>query len=710
MNFSWPGSLTSPHQVPLILQHEYTECGLACLAMVMGAYGHRTTLSELRREYPISLEGGTSIADLAEFAITKGMTPRLLQGEIEDVPQLTFPVIAFWRNSHFVVITEATSSTLCVHDPILGEQQYTLEEARALFSQYVLELRPTTSFKKRQPSDALKMGTLISWVNEHGKNQIILLMLMFFGLLLLLAVPSYVQLVIDQAIQKSDFDLAILLTCIFSMVFLFQAMTQLLRTLLEVVARNLSYDQLSQTAWRHNLSLGLSYFQRRPLGTVLAIDKSLEACSEFISNGYAKLIYSIVMALISLICMFLYNVEMAAWTLLLMSIFFLIRYALIRPFRRAVDKEIAESAQYESLLAETHEGIACIKSSAIEAGRGAVLDKAMRRSVEARIRKDQLTAKFNAGSMMVVNAEQLLVVCLGAWMVIQGEISIGMLYAYLSYKQYFADSTVDVAEGLLHKAALEAPLSRISDMMATESEAKSFGNKRCPHPLQQIELNNLFFAYPNRALILDDISTVWHRKQEVVLVGPSGSGKTTLLRMLNAMLSPTSGDIFYDGINQKEITPESLRKHVRVIHADEHVFSGTILENISGFSYQPDLSRVKEVCRIAEIAEVVELLSHGYETEIMPGDSYLSAGEKQRLVLARALYHQPDFLLCDELTANMDQKTAHKILHNLRELDLGLIFITHTPEQVYQQGALYILQQGKLIEIDEPKRYLQQQS
>lgn len=712
MQLPYLGSIKNVTQVPVILQHEYTECGLACIAMVMGAYGRHTSLAELRRLYAVSLEGGTSIADLAEFASKNGMSNRLLCGKVEELEQLSFPVIAFWRNTHFVVIVKANKSGIVVHDPELGERRYTYAEAEEYFSNYVLELRPAEGFQTNslKQSGGLSLNNLIHRVTDHGKNQLLLLVLAIFSMLLMLAIPSYVQLVVDQAIQKNDFDLVILLTGIFFLVFSFQVISDLFKGLLEVIARSFSYDELTQAAWRHKLNLGLSYFQRRSVSSVLAIDKSLEACAEFISNGNLKMLVSATMAVISMVCMFIYNPTMAICTCGLMTLFFIVRFTLINPYQRAVDREIAEASRYQSLLVETHSGMPYIKSNALENDRNQVLDIGMRAYINANMQKDLLIAKFDAVSKMIVNAEQLLVVCLGAWMVIQGELSVGMLYAYLAYKQYFSDSTVDVAQQLLHRSALKAPLDRISDLMVTPEERESFGHLKCPDNVNEICIENLLFAYPEKQPVINSINLLWRREEEMVLVGDSGAGKTTLLRLLNGMIKADSGDIRFNNISLNNIEPSNLREHIRIIHADEILFTGSVMQNVSGFRVQADLQRVKEVCRIAEIDGVVEELVHGYETSIMPGDSFLSAGEKQRLILARALYQQPDFLLCDELTANMDAGTAQRVLANLRALDLGLMFITHTPQLIYRSGKMMLLKQGKISQVEDPLAYCNQVS
>ncbi|WP_159566014.1 peptidase domain-containing ABC transporter [Budvicia diplopodorum] len=712
MQLPYLGSIKTVTQVPVILQHEYTECGLACIAMVMGAYGRHTSLAELRRLYTVSLEGGTSIADLAEFASKNGMSNRLLFGNVEQLEQLSFPVIAFWRNVHFVVIVKANKSGIVVHDPELGVRRYTYAEAKEHFSNYVLELRPEEGFQKSslKQGSGLSLDHLIHKVTDHGKNQLLLLALAIFGMLLMLAVPSYVQLVVDQAIQKNDFDLVILLTGIFFLVFSFQVISGLFKGLLEVIARNFSYDELTRSAWRHKLNLGLGYFQRRSVSSVLAIDKSLEACAEFISNGNLKMLVSGAMAIISMIAMFIYNPIMAICTCGLMTLFFIVRFALIGPYQRAVDREISEVSRYQSMLVETHSGMPYIKSNALENDRHQVLDIGMRAYINASMQKDLLMAKFDAVSKMIVDAEQLLVVCLGAWMVIQGELSVGMLYAYLSYKQYFSDSTVDFSQQLLHRSALKAPLGRISDLMMTEEERESFGHLKCPEYVNEICIDNLRFAYPDKQPVINGVHLVWQRDEEVVLVGHSGAGKTTLLRLLNGMSRANSGDIRFNNVSLNNIEPSSLREHIRIIHADEMLFTGTVLQNVSGFRVQADLQRVKQVCRIAEVDGVIEALVHGYDTNLMPGDSFLSAGEKQRLILARALYQQPDFLLCDELTANMDASTALRVLANLRELDLGLMFITHTPQLIYRSGRMVLLDKGTLSQIEDPIAYCNQQS
>ncbi len=159
--------------------------------------------------------------------------------------------------------------------------------------------------------------------------------------------------------------------------------------------------------------------------------------------------------------------------------------------------------------------------------------------------------------------------------------------------------------------------------------------------------------------------------EEAVIVGQSGSGKTTLLRLISGMLLSSSGTLRINKIPIEECDLSSLRQHIRIVHADDILFTGSILDNIACFDSAPDKEQVIAACRLAEVDHVVARLPHGYETEMLPGNTFFSAGEMQRLVLARALYSQPKLLLCDEVTANPDKTTAQKVLANLRSSGIG---------------------------------------
>ncbi|WP_256374840.1 peptidase domain-containing ABC transporter [Pantoea sp. 1.19] len=677
----------------MIRQYEHTECGLACLAMILGHYGHDTSISQLRREYEVSEDAGTSMATLSNWAAEKGLEGRILQGEVTEIKKTHLPVIAFWRNNHFVVIVRADERGMVIHDPASGIRRYKYREAKGLFSGYILELRPQATFTKREADAVFTLGQLANNISKLAQRQVVLLTFSIFTLLIMLISPSYIQLVLDEAIARNDFDLVVLLTCAFAIVFIFDVVNRFLKQILEICMRNFAYDELSQSIRRYLLRAQNSWFRTRPVGIILAIEKSLHSCAEFISNGYVAMLFSLLISFFSLIFMLFYSVHIAVVTLLLMSIFFIIRFSLIVPYQRAVDNSINKTAEYESLLVETQKGIVTLKANNMLHNINGVIDKAMRKHIGALMKKERLLARFDAASVVVINLEQLAVVCMGAWAILHGEMTIGMLIAYISYKRYFSDAMIDFAHKYLEKNALKGPLDRIGDLVSYPADEDVFG-ERSAEPPSSLLFDNVTFAWPGKQPVLKNISLTFSPEQETVIIGQSGSGKTTLLRLVSGILQPVSGAIIFNGFPLASYRLRELRTIIRIVHADDQLFSGTLLENISGFSPEPSLEEAIAACRVAEIHEVIRALPHGYDTPFIPGNPLFSAGEVQRLVLARALYARPGWLLCDEVTANLDKTTAAALLSNLRQLNIGLIFVTHSPEMVYQSGQLITLENG----------------
>lgn len=695
--FSHKKELTTP----MIRQHEYTECGLACLAMLLGHYGHHASLSQLRRQHSVSEEAGTSLFDLLNWSTGYGFTGRVLQGTFAELTEIRLPAIAFWRGHHFVVITHFSAKQVTVHDPASGVRHYRHREAAALFSGYVLELQPGPVFirQEAQPEQTLRLGALSGLIGHLHRRQLALLLFSLFCLLLMLISPSYLQLVVDEAVARNDYDLVILLTLVFAIVFVFDVASRLLKQILEICMRNFAYDDLSQTVRSLLLRAHPSWFRTRPSGIILAVEKSLHACAEFISNGYIAMLSSALMALCSLVFMLFYNLQIAMITLVSMALFFMLRFMLIGPWQRAVDRSILKTAEYESLLVETQKGIITLKANNMEANLSQVLEVAMRQHIAALIKKERLLARFDATSLAVINIEQLIVVGYGAWSVMQGSMTLGMLFAYLSYKRYFADGVMQIAQKLLEKSSLRGPLERLADLIHYPQEAERFGDLPLG-PVANIEFDDVSFSWPAKAATLKNLSLCLKREQETVIIGRSGSGKTTFLRLICGMLNHSSGEI---RINQRPVTDwqlSSLRERIRIVHADDTLFTGTLAENVASFAAEIDHPRVRSACRLAEIDTIVDALPHGYETPFVPGSPFFSAGEVQRLVLARALYSKPDWLLCDEVTANLDKVTAQRVLANLRGSGIGLVLVTHSPERVYQQGQLLSLENGSLAAVD----------
>jgi len=168
-------------KTPVIRQHEYTECGLACLAMVLGYYGYNTSISQLRREYEVSEDSGTSLSSLLKWSREKGLEGRLLQGKVTELKQVNLPAIAFWRGNHFVVVVGANDRGITIHDPASGIRRYKYKEAEVLFSGYVLELRPAASFTRQSPDASFSLNQLASNITQLMKRQITLFIFSLFS-------------------------------------------------------------------------------------------------------------------------------------------------------------------------------------------------------------------------------------------------------------------------------------------------------------------------------------------------------------------------------------------------------------------------------------------------------------------------------------------------------------------------------------------------
>ena len=182
--------------------------------MVLGHYEHHVSVSQLRRELTVSADAGTSMAELMTLASDKNMTGRVLKGEITEIESAELPLIAFWRGNHFVVIVKVDGRSVTVHDPASGVRRYSLKEAQKLFSGYVLELKPTPRFDKKSPDETLTLGRLANKSPSLFQRQVLLFVLSIFTLITMLASPTYVQLIMDEAISRNDNDLVILLTAI----------------------------------------------------------------------------------------------------------------------------------------------------------------------------------------------------------------------------------------------------------------------------------------------------------------------------------------------------------------------------------------------------------------------------------------------------------------------------------------------------------------
>jgi ATP-binding cassette subfamily B protein RaxB len=669
-------------RLPMMLQTEAAECGLACLAMIAGYHGRRIDLNTLRRRHPVSLKGVTLKALMA-IAASLGLAGRPLRFELHHLPDLRLPAIVHWDMNHFVVLKEAGAKGIVVHDPAVGERRYPLEAASRHLTGVALELTPAEGFARQ--NEIAKLPLSAFWGGLGGATgalaQIFVLSLMLQALVI--AAPFYMQTVVDEVIAKQNADLLLVLALGFGGLVAISVAATALRAYILLVLQNTIGLQMMTSLFRHMLRLPLGWFERRWIGDILARFGSTEPIRALLAEGLIAAVIDGVMALATLAVIFTYGATLAGIVIATLALYAGLRIGLYRALRRRSEELIHTRAREQSSFIETLRAIQSLKlfGREIEA-EGQWVNRYVD-TVNATVRLGRLNIGFKTVNDVLFGIENILVVYVGARLVLDNSMTLGMLFAFMSYKLYFTDKGVQLVQKALDFRLLDLHLERLADIALSAPER---GHDRPPlayeRPLAgRIELRNVSFRYAeSEPLVVEDVSLAVAPGEFVAIRGPSGAGKSTLVKIMLGLIEPTGGEVLVDGLPLGTIGPRAYREQVAAVMQDDALVSGSIADNICFFDPGFDMDRMIECARDAGIHDEIMAMPMTYNSLIGDMGSSLSGGQKQRVLLARALYRRPRMLFLDEGTAHLDVEMEARINDTLRRLAITRVIVAHRPE------------------------------
>ena len=687
-------------RMPMVLQTESTECGLACLAMVAAWHGHHTSLSALRASHPVSLKGAT-LGRLIQVARSLELGSRPLKLELEQLRELRLPCILHWNFNHFVVLTRVGPRGATIHDPASGVRVVARDELSRCFTGVALELWPNAGFQPQRAAAPVRLRQLMGRVSGIGRSCAQILLLAAALEVFALISPFFLQWVIDNVIVSADRDLLGTLAIGFALLLLMQQAVAALRSWVIMYMSTTLNIQWRANVFGHLLSLPIQYFEKRHLGDVVSRFDSVDKIQHTLTTSFLEAVLDGLMTVVTLAMMLIYSPPLALVAAGVMALYALGRWIWYRPLRNATEEQIIHAAKQHSHFLETVRGVKAIKLFERQDERRATWLTLVVDQVNADLRTQKLQLLYKLLNGVLFGLENIVIIWLGARLVLEGNFSVGVLMAFNSYKGQFDSRVSSLIDKYYEVKMLQVQGERLADIVLSEPETLSgaWAGARQEQTLEaSIELVGLQYRYAEQEPpVFDGISLKIAAGESVAIVGASGCGKSTLMNVLLGILPATGGDVLVGGVSVRQAGVGLLRQMTGTVLQDDVLFAGSIGDNISFFDPKADPQWIAQCARLAAIAAEIEAMPMAYNTLVGDMGTVLSGGQKQRVLLARALYKRPRILILDEATSHLDIAREHEVNAAIRALNITRIIVAHRTETIATADRVIVLGRGQVM-------------
>ncbi|OLQ20608.1 ABC transporter ATP-binding protein [Tannerella forsythia] len=706
---------------PVEYQMDSQDCGPASLKIIAKHFGKFYSLQFMRDRCGITKEG-VSLLDLSTGAESIGLRTLAIKCTTNDVVNsIPFPAILFWKNSHFVVVYHSDKKHIWVSDPAKGRIKYSHEEFKQGWYQkgekrgVLLAVEPTAEFKDSKAEREQKKNSFSSILKyffpyKHNFGLIFIIMLVVTALQGML--PFISKAVIDVGIKTSDVKF-IHMVLIGNISILLSIMTfNVLRDwiLLHITARvniALISDYLIKL-----MKLPVTFFENKLMGDILQRAQDHERIRSFIMNNSLALIFSTFTFVIFSIILLIYN-AIIFYIFLAGSILYVCWVLLFLSIRKKLDWEYFELlSRNQSYWVETVSAIQDIKIYNYEKYRRWKWEEIQARLYHVNKRVLAITNAQNLGAQFIESIKNMGIVFFCAMAVIKGDITFGVMISTQFIIGMLNGPLVQFINFVVGVQYAKISFLRINEIRQLEDEEEllSIGNTSILPEKKTIRLENIHFQYTqNSPLVLRNIYLQIPEDKITAIVGGSGSGKSTLLKLLVRLYKPSYGEIKMDTMNVNAINLHQWRNLCGVVMQDGKMFSDTILNNIVLDADRIDYDWLREVCRIAQIEDEINAMPKGFETIVGETGRGLSSGQKQRLLIARALYKNPKFLFLDEATNALDSINERKIVDALNNAfqQRTVVVIAHRLSTIRNADQIVVLDKGFIVEAGNHKTLME---
>jgi ABC-type bacteriocin/lantibiotic exporter with double-glycine peptidase domain len=691
----------TPRRVPVLLQATSTECGAACLAMVLGHLGRRTEIAELRDHFGIGRDG-VKARTLVGVARAYGLQAKAFSVDWPRLGELRLPAIVHWEFNHYVVVERISRRGVDIVDPAYGRRSLTPEEFRKSFTGVAFTFEPGLHFERRGGALRSSSRQLLRHLLRAPGVRGLLLQVLGASVLLQalgLVLPLLTKLLVDRVLPGRMEGLLPLLGAGMVLVTLSQLVAGYLRSTLLLSLQGRFDTQVMLGLFEHLLRLPLRFFQQRTSGDLLTRLGSSAILRELLTHQTLSVVLDGGLVLSYLALLFSQAPAFGYVTLGVGLLQALLLAVTARPLHLLMQRHLVAQSESQSFIVQALKGIATIKASGAEALTFDHWSNLFLKDLAVTLRRGHLSALLQTALGSLRTFTPLVLLWLGAARVMDGSMSLGTMLALNAIAGALLlplGSLVSTGQQL---QLAGAHLGRILDLIEAEPEPVSPPGTDTPPLSGRIELRRVSFRHDAQGpLVLQELSVSIAPGQKVAIVGRTGSGKSTLAMLLLGLYPPSEGDILFDGVPLSRLSPERLRRQMGVVLQEPFLFAGSVRHNIALNDPTLPMERVEEAARQAVIDEDIQGMPMRYETWLGEGGGGLSGGQRQRISLARALATRPTLLLLDEATSHLDATTEARVDANLSALACTRIVIAHRLSTIRNADLILVLDAGRIVE------------
>ena len=690
---------------PILLQMHASECGAACLGIILAYFGRWVPLTELREKCEVSRDG-SSAASILRASRHYGLECSGLSVRAEQLKKLELPLILFWQFSHFVVLEGFDGRNFYLNDPSTGRRRLSAEEFNKGYSGIALRIKSGAEFRPGgEPPGLFKQLSILlagSWSVLTG---VIACGLMLT--LLALLVPASLSVFVDDVLENHG-PWGGLVAALLGGGVLVYILSLLKHRFLKRIAVRISVIGYSRGLSRL-LRLPVEFFEHRLVGDLTDRVSSIDRITKNLTDQFLVLIIDMAMSAVLLIAMFVYDIQLTLIVLLLALL-----HGMLAHFLNALRAVRSQAMRREQGLLI---GLGMQMLSHAENLRMTGSDDwffsrwsgQQARELHARQLYSELGSVNTALPGLVDTLRSAAIIGIGGSLVMAGEMTLGTLVGFYVLAEMFLAPVGRFLEFTDKRQTLETDLQRLEDISKT-AEDPVF-SRRSPESesiptfkgrLQlagQLELRNVTFGFnKSRPPLIKDFSLEIKPGQRVAVVGPSGSGKSTLARLVSGVYRPWSGEILFDGHLRDEIPEEVIRQSISMVDQEVVLFSASLRDNITLWNSATPDEVIFAATRDAQIHNEILLRSHGYLTHVEEGGANFSGGQRQRLEIARALVGNPTVLILDEATSALDAATEEYVDNALRRRGVTCLIVAHRLSTVRDCDEIIVLDKGVTVQ------------